>query len=290
MVIHMDKALIFGGTTEGRLLYTYCARHDIPAIVCVATEYGERLLQREANSASVSIHEGRLTLVQMQELMRREKPRLVLDATHPYAALVTENIKEACRTAHIPYRRVVRADAGDVQEEPGGGQTRSSVRTETEDGADKAAETGIFLFDSIEEAVCFLEKQTGNIFVTTGSKELWKYQELTAFRDRVYVRILPQPEMVAACIALGIEGRHLNAMQGPFSEEMNYAYITEFDIQWMVTKQSGEAGGFYEKREAARRAGISLIIIRRKETESGLREAESGISALEAMRLLEGRM
>lgn len=280
----MRKALIFGGTTEGRLLYTYCAKHDIPAIVCVATDYGERLLLREAENDSVSIHEGRLTLEQMQELMRTEKPRLVLDATHPYAALATENIKAACDALHIPYRRVVRPCAEEAPEAADIGKAENSGQTEHGSALDETA--GTLLFDSIEEAVRFLEKQTGNIFVTTGSKELWKYRELTAFLDRVYVRILPQPEAVAACIALGIEGRHLSAMQGPFSEEMNYAYITEFNIQWMVTKQSGEVGGFCEKQEAARRAGIPLIIIRRKQTGSGTQE-DGGISALEAMRLLE---
>lgn len=283
----MEKAFIFGGTTEGRLLYTYCAKRGIPAVVCVATGYGERLLRREAENASVDIHEGRLTLPQMKELMKTEKPRLVLDATHPYAAVVTENIRAACNALQISYRRVVRADAGDVPEAAESGKKESGARTKPDEESDGSAGDSTFLFDSIEEAVRFLEGQEGNIFVTTGSKELWKYQELTAFRDRVYVRILPQPEMVAACIALGIEGRHLCAMQGPFSEEMNYAYITEFNIRFMVTKQSGEAGGFYEKQEAARRAGIPLVMIRRKETGSGMQEKD-GISVEEAMRLLEG--
>ena len=283
----MEKAFIFGGTTEGRLLYTYCTERGIPAVVCVATGYGERLLRREAENAAVVIHEGRLTLPQMKELMKTEKPRLVLDATHPYAAVATENIRAACNALQIPYRRVVREDAKDVPESAESGKKESGARTTPGEASGGSAGDSTFLFDSIEEAVRFLEGQEGNIFVTTGSKELWKYQELTAFRDRVYVRILPQPEMVAACIALGIEGRHLCAMQGPFSEEMNYAYIREFNIRFMVTKQSGEAGGFYEKQEAARRAGISLVMIRRKETGSAMQEKD-GISVEEAMRLLEG--
>ena len=258
----MYRVLIFGGTTEGRLLYTYCVEHTISALVCVATEYGERLLVREGENSSVGIHEGRLTLPEMQELMRREKPQLVLDATHPYAVLATENIKAACDVLHITYKRILRSDT-DISE------------MELPYG-----DSGIYSFDSIEKAVCFLEKQDGNIFVTTGSKELIKYKKLTAFQDRVYVRILPQPELVASCIALGIEGRHLAAMQGPFSEEMNYAYLTEFGIRWMVTKQSGAAGGFPEKCKAAERAGVNLVMIRRK-------EKENGIPIEEAKRLLE---
>lgn len=45
---------------------------------------------------------------------------------------------------------------------------------------------------------------------------------------------------------LGIEGKHLLCMQGPFSREMNIALIHQFDIAWMVSKESGRAGGFWK--------------------------------------------
>ncbi len=35
-------------------------------------------------------------------------------------------------------------------------------------------------------------------------------------------------------------------MQGPFSREMNIALIHQFDIAWMVSKESGRAGGFWK--------------------------------------------
>ena len=49
-------------------------------------------------------------------------------------------------------------------------------------------------------------------------------------RDRV--------EVVSSCAKLGIEGKHLLCMQGPFSREMNIALIHQFDIAWMVSKES----------------------------------------------------
>lgn len=255
----MCRVLIFGGTTEGRLLYTYCMEQGISAAVYVATEYGERILDREkencAVSGSVTIHEGRLSTEEMKEAILREGAGLVLDATHPYAVLATEHIRRAAQALGVPYQRIVRETDGETD--------------------------GVLAFDTIDNAVAFLKTQDGNIFVTTGSKELRKYTELQEFRSRLYVRILPSPEAVSACIAMGIEGRHLAAMQGPFSEEMNYAFLKEFDIRWMVTKQSGSPGGFPEKWNAAKRAGVNLLVIRRS-------EKETGISLKDAIHILEG--
>ena len=69
---------------------------------------------------------------------------------------------------------------------------------------------------------------------------------------------------------MGIRGRHLLAMQGPFSEEMNRAVIKEYDIRWLVTKQSGDPGGFPEKQKAAKELDVGLIVIRKGKRESGI--------------------
>lgn len=60
---------------------------------------------------------------------------------------------------------------------------------------------------------------------------------------------------------------------------MNLALLKSIDARWMVTKESGRAGGFEEKVEAARRAGAGLIVIGRPE--------EGGISLQEALDILE---
>ena len=43
----MHKIVLFGGTTEGRLLTEFLSQNKVPAIVCVATEYGEKVLEYE---------------------------------------------------------------------------------------------------------------------------------------------------------------------------------------------------------------------------------------------------
>ena len=52
-------------------------------------------------------------------------------------------------------------------------------------------------------------------------------------------------------------------MQGPFSTAFNVALWRDWGIDCVVTKESGEAGGFMEKVEAARALDIPLIVVRR---------------------------
>ena len=109
----------------------------------------------------------------------------------------------------------------------------------------------------------YLEQTQGNILITTGSKELDKYTRLTNYKERCYARVLSVLPSVMQSIDLGFSGKHLIAMQGPFSEEMNYVQLKEFHCSYMVTKDGGDTGGFKEKIQAAKRAGATAVIIDR---------------------------
>jgi len=85
------KILLFGGTTEGRKLTEYLSNTNVFVDVCVATEYGQQLLQKSEN---VNVISGRMDTEQMTAMMKQQKYKLVIDATHPYALEVTENIKK----------------------------------------------------------------------------------------------------------------------------------------------------------------------------------------------------
>ena len=60
---------------------------------------------------------------------------------------------------------------------------------------------------------------------------------------------------------LGMKAKHILAIQGPFSYEMNLAMIRDYKADVMVTKNSGLVGGSDTKLRAAMDAGISVIII-----------------------------
>lgn len=228
------KVIIFGGTTEGRLLTEYIKDASISAHVCTATQYGENLLP---SGEKITISHERMGCEEMCAFIRRLAPVYVIDATHPYAKEVTENVREACDICAVKYLRL--------------------VREEGEENRD------VIFAESTEDAAELLKQIPGNILVTTGSRELEKYTVLRDYRERIYARVLPVEESVLKCESLGIRGRHLICMQGPFSTELNTALIREYGIVCMVTKDSGAAGGFPQKYEAAKSAGIKLIVIGR---------------------------
>lgn len=76
------------------------------------------------------------------------------------------------------------------------------------------------------------------------------------------------------CKGYGFEGKHLIGMQGPFSMELNAAMLRQFDCKYLVTKDTGKAGGFQEKIDAALSCGTVPVIIGRPLKEEGLSVAE----------------
>ena len=237
----MYRVIVFAGTTEGYAISRYLAENKIPVCACVATEYGSKSLEQ---GTYLDVRTGRMDAGEMEALFGEQRPELVLDATHPYAAEVTENIRSACERASVAYQRVLRESDG-IQE-------------------------GIVYVDSTHDAVEFLRKTEGNILLTTGSKELAAYTQLPDYENRLYARVLSLPSILETCRFCGIEGKHLIGMQGPFSREMNVATLRQYDCKWLVTKDTGAAGGFREKTEAAAECGAAVVVIGRPLQETGI--------------------
>ena len=239
----MSEIIVFAGTTEGCDISNFLAEHQIH--VLVATDYGSKSLKE---NEYLKIHAGRLTEPEMEALLNEKKPEMVLDATHPYAAEVTENIRTACQNTGLEYRRVLR-EAGAYQDQ------------------------AVYVPDT-QAAIEFLEGTEGNILLTTGSKELGKYTALSDAGERIYARVLSLPSVMETCKGYGFEGKHLIGMQGPFSMELNAAMLRQFDCKYLVTKDTGKAGGFQEKIDAALSCGTVPVIIGRPLKEEGLSVAE----------------
>lgn len=191
----IGTAALFAGTTEGRLLAERLAGGPVKVHVFVATEYGGEGLPQAEN---IFVHEGRMDQEEIREELSRLSCDLVLDATHPFARIVSENIKDACAACRIPCFRILRDYT--KSRRAGGAGTGSSP---------------VFV-DSVEEAVEFLKGTQGHVLVTTGSKELSKYKALPDWEERIYARVLSLPQVVSDCGDLGFYGNHLMAMQGPF--------------------------------------------------------------------------
>ncbi len=241
------EILLFAGTTEGRNLSECLAASGIEHTLCVATEYGEIVLREHP---LVRVRRGRMDREEIRELIVSGSFGAVVDATHPYAEAVTENINSAMRGLRIPYLRLKREQADEIA----GGNVR--------------------YFDTNEACARALEETEGNILLTTGSKELSAYCGLESVRKRLFVRVLPGPESISACMEHGIVGKQIIAMQGPFTGEMNEALIRQYQVSCLVTKQSGILGGYPQKLEAAKNAGIPVFVIGHLKEEEGYSYAE----------------
>lgn len=233
----MSRVLIFSGTTEGRKLSEVLSAAGIICDVCVATEYGREVMNHSDN---INVICARLDVSDMKALYQKNEYVAVIDATHPYASIVTNNIKESLIDSEIKYLRLTRA---------------SSCYENT-------AEDNLFVYETTEECAKALADTTGSILLTTGSKDLNKFTKSNEIRDRLKVRIIPSLESLNICAENGIKGSSIIAMQGPFSKEMNLAMIRQYDIKHLVTKVSGKNGGEDFKIEAAKEAGIKCHIIK----------------------------
>ena len=237
--------MIFSGTTEGRKLSEMLSEDGIRHFVCVASEYGNDVMSTESLA---KVHIGKMDSDEMREFLAGEKfgkGDVIVDATHPYASAVSRNIKEAAAVTYSTVYRITRGGA---------------------DSADSAIR-----YASIEDFAHSIDATEGNILLTTGTNTLAGYCKNVseATLARTFVRVLPAKESMEICHDLGVESSHIIAMQGPFSEGMNRAVMEEFSIRHMLTKDSGEAGGFAEKIAAARDLGVTVHMIERPYEEDG---------------------
>lgn len=237
----MYKVLVFAGTTEGYEICRFLADHQVRTMGFAATEYGGKSL---TENEYLTVQTGRLDETAMEQVFIQEKPEMVLDATHPYAAEVTVNICTACEKTQTLYRRVLR---------------------ESGSREDKAV-----YVESVQAAAQYLDQTQGNVLLTTGSKELAGFTGMKNYQERLYARVLSLPNVMQACAELGFEGKHLIGMQGPFSRELNAAMLRQYRCKYLVTKDTGKAGGFQDKIDAALECDAVPVIIGRPLKEEGM--------------------
>lgn len=251
------KLLLFAGTTEGRRLAGELSELPVNVYVSTATQYGKECVKEGKN---IKVMAGRMDQKAMTEFMTRHHIDLTIDATHPFATEVTENIKKACACCHTEYVRCLR-------------DMESSMLEEQE---------GMVMTRTVQEAVDYLKEKRGRIFIATGSKELALYTAIPKYEERCYARVLSTKEAVEESVALGFKGAHLIAMQGPFTKELNIALIRYTDADYFVTKESGKNGGFEEKAEAAKETKTMLVVVGRP--------AEEGKSLEETFAYIKKRL
>ena len=233
------NVLVFGGTTEGRKLSQALSNKGLNVTLSVTTKYGKNI----ASGGSAEIHSESLTKEGMIDLLKQDTFDCAIDATHPYATLATQNIRSACESAGLKYFRLKRPESSRVP--------------------------NVTYVPYVLAAVEVLKKSKGSVLLAIGSKELEHFTRIENYEERFFVRILPMPDSLEKALDLGFRGSNIICMQGPFDEEMNTAMLKTTGAKFLVTKDSGDAGGFEAKVSAALSLGCKVIVISRPVQEEG---------------------
>ncbi|MET3130656.1 precorrin-6x reductase [Oxalobacteraceae bacterium GrIS 1.11] len=235
-----DAVWVFSGTSDGNALAaqlaTPCASRRHPVVVSAATEYGGAVALKDC--PGVTVWAGRQGVEARRQALGGSRARVLVDATHPYASNMSEQLIGLSRELNIPYLRYERAG----QFAPQDGQLCASPQA--------AAERAMALGQ--------------RIFLATGSKDLASFLQMPGAADKQwFLRLTAEPDLIERAIALGVPRERICAMQGPFSEAFNTALWRDWQIDCVVTKDSGGAGGYRAKADAARALDIPLLVIAR---------------------------
>lgn len=230
--------IVLGGTAEGREIAALLGRRGFKVLLTVVSDYGAALAPPES---SVEVLAGKLEQTELAELISNRGIRVIIDATHPYAKVATDNSLKAALETKVPYLRFERKPAADSIEGP-----------------------GIYRVKTYEEAAETAMSLGNNVFLTIGSKNLEPFvKKSNDTNKRVVARVLPDAGVIQQCLNLGLLPKDIIAVQGPFSLEMNVAWMREYRADVLVTKDSGRVGGTDTKLEAAAQLELPVVVITR---------------------------
>lgn len=220
--------LIFGGTTEGRKAVTVCDEAAKPYYYSTKGD-----LQKIE-----SIHGIHLTGAMDEKIMTsicsEKKITTIVDAAHPFAENLHKTIATVSEKLNIT---VIRFERNYPEHDD-----------------------NILWFDSYSDAINYLEKnKLDNILALTGVNTIAKLKSFW-INQNCWFRILDREESNAIAAKEGF----------PFDKILYYhqgedekLLFEQLKPQAIITKESGDSGGFNEKIEAARKLNIPMLVVKR---------------------------
>ena len=229
--------LVLGGTSDSLEICDRINKYkNLPYILSVTTSYGEDLARKYAKNVIT----GKLAKEDMINFIEQNNINKIIDATHPYAIEVSKNAIQCATELNIDYIRYERKSLID------------SINYENK-----------CIVNSIEDACKIAREKGRNIFIGTGSKNLPQIVDFIPDRNLI-VRVLPTSDVILSCENLGLNADNIIAMKGPFNQSINEEFYKHYDIDIVITKESGTAGGFLEKVNPCEALNIPVVIIARE--------------------------
>ena len=244
------RILLLGGTGDSRTLAERLAgRGDVEVISSLAG----RTRQPAALPGGLRIG-GFGGVEALAEFLRNERIDLLVDATHPFAARITDNAEAACRLSGTPRLMVERPPWQAV-----------------------AGDRWIPVPDA-EAAADALPGLAERVFLSVGRQEIEAFGALP--RIWFLVRMIDAPRR-----ALPLHRYEVVLGRGPFEENGERALLLLHGIEAVVTKNSG-GEATYAKIAVARQLHLPVVMIERPPHAAG----ETAASVEEALAWIEARL
>ena len=234
------KIFLLGGTKDSINIIEFIKNnYDAYILTTTTTEYGAKLAREGGSDNTIA---RPLPKDEIKQIIVNENFDLLIDATHPFAAHITQTSTSIAHELKIPYIRFERP-------------TTNLENVDT---------THIHYVDSFDGAGKLIENKfkQGNVLHFAGANtmgEILKYVPV----ERFYPRILKVESSIEKCESLNVDPSHIIPMTGAATIEENLELIEKYDASVMITKESGNIGGVIEKIEAANEKNIAVIMIQR---------------------------
>lgn len=221
--------LVFGGTTEGRI------------VASVLNKAGKKFFYSTKRDIPcddlenvVHLH-GAMDIESMHCFCKENGVKLIIDAAHPFAEMLHDTITMVSESLHLPVLRY---------------EPKFHKR-----------EDDMLWFNSFDEALVYLEKKKVNrLLAFTGVNTIEKLRPFWEKKE-CWVRIINSDVSREDARKTGFPEDKLIYFSAEVGDEM--ALLNRIKPDCILTKESGVAGYFERKVEAARLYGVEIIVIKR---------------------------
>ncbi|MBT2398295.1 cobalt-precorrin-6A reductase [Streptomyces sp. ISL-100] len=243
MITGTGHVLILGGTTEARQLARTLA--PVP-LLRVTTSLAGRVTQPRMPDGEIRVG-GFGGPGPMAAWLSRHEVAAVIDATHPFAAVISANAAAAAAAAGIPLVALRRPGW-----QPGPGDRW-------------------YYADGLDHAAALLAGLGRRVFLTTGRLGLAAFAGLDGLHFLVRSVEAPEPPL-----PLHTE---LLLDRGPYTVEGERELLRTYAADVLVTKDSG-GPATAAKLTAARELGLPVVVVRRPPAPPGVRTVADVAGAL----------
>ena len=229
----LKRVLILGGTGDAVALAGSVA--EIPGVEVITSLAGRTRFPTVSTPNTRIGGFGGVT--GLADYLQKQQINLLIDATHPFASQISWNAAAAAKEIGIPHLMVSR-----LAWQP-------------------SADDRWMMVESNQAAAMLLPEIARRVFLTIGRQELSTFAHL---QDLWFLMRMIDPPQPGAQVPPG----KLLLKRGPFSLEQERSLLLQYEIEAIVSKNSG-GDATYAKIIAARELQLPVVMVQRPPTPPG---------------------